>query len=136
MGSQVAEHNRVFCEKTNNISKQASCAGTLQHQIVASKLLECYTLIKRDISGIPVDINQPMKQFKLDLSKLFDLQVLLIEADPDLLHLFKQMLLNLGIKKIETARQIDELLGRDCRPADTTWYSAEPNPAGPDGATK
>lgn len=113
MGSQVAEHNRVFCEKTNNLSKQASCASTLQHQIVASKLLECYTLIKRDISGIPVDINQPMKQFKLDLSKLFDLQVLLIEADPDLLHLFKQMLLNLGIKKIETARQIDELLGRE-----------------------
>ncbi len=54
-----------------------------------------------------------MSQFKLDLSKLFDLQVLLIEADPDLLHLFKQMLLNLGIRKIETARQIDELLARD-----------------------
>lgn len=54
-----------------------------------------------------------MSQFKLDLSKLFDLQVLLIEADPDLLHLFKQMLLNLGVRKIETARQIDDLLARD-----------------------
>ncbi len=54
-----------------------------------------------------------MTQFKLDLNKLFDLQVLLIEADPDLLHLFKQMLLNLGIRKIETARQIDDLLARD-----------------------
>lgn len=54
-----------------------------------------------------------MTQFKLDLSKLFELQVLLIEADPDLLHLFKQMLLNLGIRKIETARQIDDLMARD-----------------------
>jgi hypothetical protein len=54
-----------------------------------------------------------MTQFKLDLSKLFELQVLLIEADPDLLHLFKQMLLNLGIKKIETARQIDDLMARE-----------------------
>lgn len=54
-----------------------------------------------------------MSQFKLDLSKLFDLQVLLIEADPDLLHLFKQMLQNLGVRKIDTARQIDELLARE-----------------------
>lgn len=54
-----------------------------------------------------------MTQFKLDLSKLFELQVLLIEADPDLLHLFKQMLLNLGVRKIETARQIDDLMARE-----------------------
>jgi hypothetical protein len=54
-----------------------------------------------------------MTQFKLDLSKLFDLQVLLIEADPELLHLFKQMLQNLGLRKIETARQIDDLMARD-----------------------
>jgi len=54
-----------------------------------------------------------MSQLKLDLHKLFELQVLLIESDPDLLHLFRQMLAGLGIKKIETARQIDELLQRD-----------------------
>ncbi len=51
-----------------------------------------------------------MSNLKLDLQKLFDLQVLLIESDQDLLHLFRQMLSSLGIKKIETARQIDELL--------------------------
>lgn len=54
-----------------------------------------------------------MTQLKLDLSKLFELQVLLIEADLDLLHLFKQMLLSLGIRKIETARQIDDLMARE-----------------------
>lgn len=54
-----------------------------------------------------------MASFKLDFNKLFELQVLLIEADQDLLHLFKQMLLSLGIKKIDTARQVDELLSRE-----------------------
>lgn len=54
-----------------------------------------------------------MSQLKLDLQKLFELQVLLIESDQDLLHLFRQMLASLGIKKIETARQVDELLQRD-----------------------
>lgn len=54
-----------------------------------------------------------MSNLKLDLQKLFDLQVLLIESDQDLLHLFRQMLSSLGIKKIETVRQIDELLQRE-----------------------
>jgi len=54
-----------------------------------------------------------MSNLKLDLQKLFDLQVLLIEADQDLLHLFRQMLSSLGIKKIETARQIDDFLQRE-----------------------
>lgn len=54
-----------------------------------------------------------MSNLKLDLQKLFDLQVLLIESDQDLLHLFRQMLSSLGIKKIETARQIDDLLQRE-----------------------
>lgn len=54
-----------------------------------------------------------MTHFKLDFSKLFELQVLLIAADLELLHLCKQMLLNLGIRKIDTVRQLDELQARD-----------------------
>lgn len=50
-----------------------------------------------------------MSQLKLDLAKLFDLQVLVIEADQDLLHLFKQMLLSLGIKKLTSKSNVEEL---------------------------
>ena len=51
-----------------------------------------------------------MSQLKLDLAKLFDLHVLVIEADQDLLHLIKSMLLSLGIKKLSSSRHVDELL--------------------------
>lgn len=51
-----------------------------------------------------------MSQLKLDLAKLFDLQVLVIESDQDLSHLIKQMLLSLGIKKLSSKSSIDELL--------------------------
>lgn len=54
-----------------------------------------------------------MTHFKLDFSKLFELQVLLIAADLELLHLCKQMLLNLGIRKIDTIRQLDDLATQD-----------------------
>lgn len=50
-----------------------------------------------------------MSQLKLDLAKLFDLQVLVIESDPDLAHLFKQMLLSLGIKKLSCKSNVEEL---------------------------
>ena len=51
-----------------------------------------------------------MSQLKLDLAKLFDLQVLVIESDQDLLHLFKQMLHSLGIKKLTSQSHVEELL--------------------------
>ncbi len=51
-----------------------------------------------------------MSLVKLDLSKLFDLQVLVVESEQELLHLIKQMLLSLGIRKINSARSVDELL--------------------------
>jgi len=51
-----------------------------------------------------------LSQLKLDLVKLFDLQVLVIESDQDLLHLIKQMLYSLGIKKLTCQSQIEELL--------------------------
>ena len=51
-----------------------------------------------------------MSQLKLDLAKLFDLQVLVIESDPDLAHLIKQMLLSLGIKKLSCKSNVEELL--------------------------
>jgi response regulator of citrate/malate metabolism len=51
-----------------------------------------------------------LSQLKLDLAKLFDLQVLVIESDPDLAHLIKQMLLSLGIKKLSCKSNVEELL--------------------------
>jgi CheY-like chemotaxis protein len=51
-----------------------------------------------------------LSQLKLDLAKLFDLQVLVIESDPDLAHLIKQMLLSLGIKNLSCKSNVDELL--------------------------
>ncbi len=54
-----------------------------------------------------------MQPYKLDLSKLFELQVLVIESDIELLHLTKQFLLSLGIKKLDSVRSIDELSQRE-----------------------
>lgn len=54
-----------------------------------------------------------MQPYKLDLSKLFDLQVLVIESDIELLHLTKQLLFSLGIKNLDTVRSIDELSQRE-----------------------
>ena len=51
-----------------------------------------------------------LSQLKLDLAKLFDLQVLVIESDQDLLHLIKQMLHSLGIKKLTSLSNVEELL--------------------------
>lgn len=51
-----------------------------------------------------------MSQLKLDLAKLFDLQVLVIESDQDLAHLIKQMLFSLGIKKLSCKSNVEELL--------------------------
>lgn len=53
-----------------------------------------------------------MSQIKLDFSKLFELQVLVIESDQDLLHLIRQMLLGLGIKKLSSSRSVDEVLSQ------------------------
>lgn len=53
-----------------------------------------------------------MSQLKLDFSKLFELQVLVIESDQDLLHLIRQMLLGLGIKKLSSSRSVDEVLSQ------------------------
>ncbi len=54
-----------------------------------------------------------MQPYKLDLTKLFDLQVLVIESDIELLHLTKQLLFSLGIKNLDTVRSIDELSQRE-----------------------
>lgn len=54
-----------------------------------------------------------MQPYKLDLSKLFELNVLVIESDIDLLHLTKQFLTSLGIKKLDSVRSIDELSQRE-----------------------
>lgn len=51
-----------------------------------------------------------MSLVKLDLSKLFELQVLVVESEQELLHLIKQMLVALGIKHVTCARSVDELL--------------------------
>jgi len=51
----------------------------------------------------------PVNLVKLDLSKLFELQVLVVESEQELLHLIKQMLLGLGIRKINCARSLEEL---------------------------
>lgn len=51
-----------------------------------------------------------MSQLKLDLAKLFDLQVLVIESDQDLSQLIKQMLLSLGIKKLTCKPCVETLL--------------------------
>lgn len=50
---------------------------------------------------------------KLELSKLFDLQVLVLESDIELSHLTKQMLFSLGIKKLDAIRSIEELSQRE-----------------------
>jgi len=54
-----------------------------------------------------------LQAYKLDLSKLFDLHVLVIESDIELLHLTKQLLFSLGIKNLDTVRSIDELSQRE-----------------------
>ncbi len=57
MGSQVTEHNRYVCEKIAEYAQRTCAADTLQHRGLATKLLECYILIKRQISG-----SQPILQ--------------------------------------------------------------------------
>jgi CheY-like chemotaxis protein len=51
-----------------------------------------------------------LSQLKLDLAKLFDLHVLVLESDPELSHLIKQMLLSLGIKKLTCKSSAEELI--------------------------
>jgi len=53
-----------------------------------------------------------LSQLKLDFSKLFELQVLVIESDQDLLHLIRQMLIGLGIKKLTSSRSVDEVMSQ------------------------
>lgn len=74
-----------------------------------------------------------MSQLKLDFSKLFELQVLVIESDQDLLHLIRQMLLGLGIKKLSSSRNVDEVLNQSEKlPYDVIFldYAADENRTG------
>ncbi len=74
-----------------------------------------------------------MSQLKLDFSKLFELQVLVIESDQDLLHLIRQMLLGLGIKKLSSSRSVDEVLSQSEKlPYDVIFldYGADENKTG------
>jgi len=72
---------------------------------------------------------------KFDFSKFFDLQVLVIESDPAALHLMKQILQGLGIKKLEMSRSVQELLALDTvAPYDVIFldYHADPAQTGQD----
>lgn len=74
-----------------------------------------------------------MSQLKLDFSKLFELQVLVIESDQDLLHLIRQMLLGLGIKNLSSSRNVDEVLSQSEKlPYDVIFldYGADENKTG------
>lgn len=74
-----------------------------------------------------------MSPLKLDFSKLFELQVLVIESDQDLMHLIRQMLLSLGIKKLSSSRNVDEVLNQSEKlPYDVIFldYAADENKTG------
>jgi DNA-binding response OmpR family regulator len=72
---------------------------------------------------------------RFDFSKLFDLNVLVIESDPSSGHQLKQILTGLGIKKLELSRSAQPLLSHEgTAPYDVIFldYDAEPSLAGAD----
>ncbi|WP_337840790.1 hypothetical protein [Rheinheimera sp.] len=70
-----------------------------------------------------------MSLTKFDFSKFFDLQVLVIEPDPAALHLMKQILQGLGMKKLEMARSVHDLLSLDHpAPYDIIFLAEEAEP--------
>ncbi|MBY0419291.1 MAG: hypothetical protein K2W88_14675, partial [Pararheinheimera sp.] len=76
-----------------------------------------------------------MSLTKFDFSKLFDLNVLVIESDPASGHQLKQILTGLGIKKLELNRSPQPLLATEGQVAyDVIFldYDAEPALAGAD----
>lgn len=76
-----------------------------------------------------------MSLTRFDFSKLFDLNVLVIESDPSSGHQLKQILTGLGIKKIELSRTAQTLLSSEgLAPYDVVFldYDAEPSLAGAD----
>lgn len=84
----------------------------LQFQHLASTLLHKSRPLNDDAFLAIAKLNDkdPAVNVKtLDLSKLFELQVLVIEYEQDLLHLMKQMLQSLGIRSISSCRHINEL---------------------------
>lgn len=76
-----------------------------------------------------------MSLTRFDFSKLFDLNVLVVESDPASGHQLKQILTGLGIKKVELSRSAQTLLnGEDPTPYDVIFldYDAEPSLSGAD----
>ena len=76
-----------------------------------------------------------MSLTRFDFSKLFDLNVLVIESDPASGHQLKQILTGLGIKKTELSRTAQLLLSSEgSAPYDVIFldYDAEPSLAGAD----
>lgn len=76
-----------------------------------------------------------MSLTRFDFSKLFDLNVLVIESDPASGHQLKQILTGLGIKKTELSRTVQPLLsGEDSAPYDVIFldYDVEPSLSGAD----
>ena len=76
-----------------------------------------------------------MSLTRFDFSKLFDLNVLVIESDPTSGHQLKQILTGLGIKKTELSRTVLPLLGGEVSTAyDVIFldYDVEPSISGMD----
>lgn len=76
-----------------------------------------------------------MSLTKFDFSKLFDLNILVIESDPSSGHQLKQILTGLGIKKVELTRSALPLLSSEGTAAyDIVFldYDAEPSLPGAD----
>ncbi len=72
---------------------------------------------------------------RFDFSKLFDLNVLVIESDPASGHQLKQILTGLGIKKVELSRSAQPLLNNESPVVyDVVFldYDAEPSLCGAD----
>ncbi len=76
-----------------------------------------------------------MSLTRFDFSKLFDLNVLVIESDPSSGHQLKQILTGLGIKKLELSRTAQQLLASEgTAPYDVVFldYDVEPAVVGSD----
>lgn len=76
-----------------------------------------------------------MSLTRFDFSKLFDLNVLVVESDPASGHQLKQILTGLGIKKVELSRTAQDLLSSEgTAPYDVVFldYDAEPSLVGAD----
>jgi CheY-like chemotaxis protein len=72
---------------------------------------------------------------RFDFSKLFDLNVLVLESDPASGHQLKQILTSLGIRKVELSRSAQLLLASEqVAPYDVIFldYDAEPSMVGAD----